>query len=203
MNFGSFFPKEEGTLILKFGPPGCTRVFFCSGPSSIPSNISTHRFCNLQKSLTTLKLTETKQQTTSHRSLWKPVLLYFLCMFCKASSRNHLHHVIKNSSRSEPGSKPYTLLVGTEASIHNRCAPSALCGLFNIYKSQVRRGCQSKEGECGGWIPRDEPLRFNTPPQPSLSPRREEETNHSAGKGTKGKVKRRPRKRSSRVRQSK
>ena len=29
---------------------------------------------------------------------------------------------------------------------------------------------QSKEAECGGWTPRDEPLRFNTPPQPSPSP---------------------------------
>ena len=26
---------------------------------------------------------------------------------------------------------------------------------------QIRWGIQGKEGECGGWIPRDEPLRFN------------------------------------------
>ena len=59
---------------------------------------------------------------------------------------------------------------------------------------------QGKEGECGGWIPRDEPLRFNAPPPPSRSPSKaEEETSHSANRGTKRQIKRRPRKRSSGV----
>ena len=51
------------------------------------------------------------------------------------------------------------------------------------------RGCQGKEGECEGWTWRDIPLKSNTPPQPSRSPRRAEETSHSASKGTKGQVK--------------
>ena len=48
------------------------------------------------------------------------------------------------------------------------------------------RGCQGKERECEGWTWRDKPLKSNTPPQPSRSPRRAEETSHSASKGTKG-----------------
>ena len=60
-------------------------------------------------------------------------------------------------------------------------------GAFKVKKGNVEVGSQGMN-----------PMRSNTPPQPSCSPRRaEEETSHSASKGTKGQVERRPKKRSS------